>query len=229
MNDVAVQSLHDKRFPNEDRAYREARDDLLRAEMELRRQVERVAAQRRALPPGGGVREDYVFEEGADARPVRLSELFGDKQSLLLYCYMYGPAMERPCPSCSSMLDALDGQVPHITQTVALAVAARSPIARVLAFKAERGWRNLRLISSANNSFHPDYHGETAEGAQRPVMNVFTRFGGQIRHTWSSELAFAPTDPDQDPRHIDLIWPLWNALDFTPQGRGDFQPRLTYG
>ena len=227
MNDVAVQSLHDKRFPNEDRAYREARDDLLRAEMELRRQVERVAAQRRALPPGGGVREDYVFEEGADARPVRLSELFGDKQSLLLYCYMYGPAMERPCPSCSSMLDALDGQVPHITQTVALAVAARSPIARVLAFKAERG--NLRLISSANNSFHPDYHGETAEGAQRPVMNVFTRFGGQIRHTWSSELAFAPTDPDQDPRHIDLIWPLWNALDFTPQGRGDFQPRLTYG
>ena len=229
MNDVAVQSLHDKRFPNEDRAYREARDDLLRAEMELRRQVERVAAQRRALPPGGGVREDYVFEEGADARPVRLSELFGDKQSLLLYCYMYGPAMERPCPSCSSMLDALDGQVPHITQTVALAVAARSPIARVLAFKAERGWRNLRLISSANNSFHPDYHGETAEGAQRPVMNVFTRFGGQIRHTWSSELAFAPTDPDQDPRHIDLIWPRWNALDFTPQGRGDFQPRLTYG
>jgi predicted dithiol-disulfide oxidoreductase (DUF899 family) len=228
MNDVATKSLHDKRFPGEDAAYRKARDELLLAEMELRRHDERVAALRRALPPGGLAR-DYVFEEGDDGRPVKLSELFGDKHSLLLYSYMYGPNMERPCPSCSSMLDGLDGQAPHITQRAALAVVARSPIARVRGAGAERGWRNLRLISSANNGYHRDYHSETADGSQRPIMNVFCRRGGEIRHMWASEMAFAPMDPGQDPRHIDQIWPLWNALDYTPEGRGDFQAKLSYG
>jgi predicted dithiol-disulfide oxidoreductase (DUF899 family) len=228
MHDAASKSLHDKRFPGEDATYRQARDALLLSEMALRRQVEAVAAQRRALPPGGEAPEDYVFEEGDPARPVRLSELFGDKETLLIYCYMYGPAMERPCPMCSSMLDGLDSQALHITQNVALAVTARSPIERILAFKAERGWRNLRLVSSAQNSFHRDYHGETADGAQWPIMNVFTRKGGHIRHTWSSELAFAPSDPGQNQRHIDPIWPLWNALDLAPEGRGDFYARLTY-
>jgi len=227
MNDAATSSLHDKRFPGEDAAYRQARDALLLAEMALRRQDERVAALRRALPPGG-LATDYVFEEGEDGRPVKLSELFGAKQTLLLYSYMYGPTMERPCPSCSSMLDGLDGQAPHITQRVALAVVARSPIARLRAAGAERGWRNLRLISSANNSYHGDYHSETADGAQRPIMNVFSRRGGELRHVWASELAFAPMDPGQDPRHIDQIWPLWNALDYTPEGRGDFHPKLEY-
>jgi predicted dithiol-disulfide oxidoreductase (DUF899 family) len=228
VNDVAVQSLHDKRFPGEDAGYRNARDALLLAEMELRRQDERVAALRRALPPGG-VARDYVFEEAEDGRPVKLSELFGDRQTLLLYSYMYGPDMERPCPSCSSMLDGLDGQAPHITQRVALAVVARSPIARIRAAGAERGWRRLRLISSANNSYHGDYHSETMDGLQRPIMNVFSRRGGELRHVWASELAFAPMDPGQGPRHIDQIWPLWNALDYTPEGRGDFDAKLSYG
>ncbi|HXQ17117.1 MAG TPA: DUF899 family protein [Caulobacteraceae bacterium] len=227
MNDAATSSLHDKRFPGEDAAYRQARDALLLAEMALRRQDERVAALRRALPPGG-LATDYVFEEGEDGRPVKLSELFGAKQTLLLYSYMYGPTMERPCPSCSSMLDGLDGQAPHITQRVALAVVARSPIARLRAAGAERGWCNLHLISSANNSYHGDYHSETADGSQRPIMNVFSRRGGELRHVWASELAFAPMDPGQDPRHIDQIWPLWNALDYTPEGRGDFHPKLEY-
>ena len=50
------------RFPNEDGEYRQARDALLAEEIELKRHMERVAAQRRALPPGGLVPEDYVFE-----------------------------------------------------------------------------------------------------------------------------------------------------------------------
>ena len=228
MNDVVTKPLHDKRFPNEDLAYRRARDELLAAEMELRRQIENVAAQRRALPPGGRTPEDYVFEEGEDARPVRLSELFGDKPTLIFYSFMYGPAMERPCPSCSSILDSLDGQARHINQSAALAVVARSPIARFRAAAAERGWRNVRLVSSANNSYHPDYLSETPDGDQRPILNVFTRRGGEIRHAWASELAFAPKDTGQDPRHVDLIWPLWSFLDFTPDGRGDFRPALDY-
>ena len=230
MTDTVQRTLHDVRFPGESAEYRAARDRLLEAEMALRRQIEAVAAQRRALPPGGPVPENYVFAEGDDARPVRLSELFGDKQTLLLYSYMYGPAMALPCPSCTSMLDGLDGQAPHITQRAALAVVARSPIARIRAFTVPRGWSRLRLLSSADNTYHADYHSETAEGSQRPIMNVFVKGAdGAIRHSWSSELAFAPMDPGQDPRHIDAIWPMWSALDLTPEGRGaDTHPKLNY-
>ncbi len=228
MTDAPTATRTGLSFPNESAAYREARDALLAAEVDLRRRVEAVAAMRRALPPGGAVREDYVFEEGDDARRVRLSELFGLHDTLIAYCYMFGPNMDEPCPSCTSMLDSLDGDVAPIVQNASLAVIARSPIRRVLGFARQRGWRNLRLLSSANNSFHRDYFGETPEGQQRPMMNVFTRKGGTIRHTWGSELAYAPRDPGQDPRHIDLIWPLWGVLDLTPDGRGDFHPRLRY-
>ena len=230
MTDTVQRSIHDVRFPGESAEYRAARDRLLEAEIALRRQTEAVAAQRRALPPGGQVREDYVFAEGDDARPVRLSELFADKSTLVLYSYMYGPAMERPCPSCTSMLDGLDGQAPHITQRVALAVVARSPIARILDFTRERGWQRLRLVSSADNTYHADYYSETAEGSQRPIMNVFVKGpDGVIRHSWASELAFVPSDPGQNPRHIDAIWPMWAALDMTPEGRGaDTNAKLSY-
>ncbi|MFI4935076.1 MAG: DUF899 family protein [Caulobacterales bacterium] len=229
MTATDVASAEETRFPGESQDYRRARNALLAAEVDLRRQVEAVAAQRRALPPGGRLAEDYVFSEGEDGRPVKLSELFGDRDELILYSFMYGPKMEEPCPLCSSMLDALDGQVKHITQRAALAVVARSPIARVRAAGAQRGWRNLRLLSSAQNSYHPDYRGENAQGDQLPMLNVFTRRNGEIRHAYATELIFAPSDPGQDGRPIDMIWPLWNVLDYTPSGRGaDFRPKLDY-
>ena len=120
-------------FPNESSGYRAARDSLLRAETELRKQVAEVAEQRRALPLGGQVKEDYEFSELRDAgriRPVTLSELFGPHDSLFLYSFMFGPQAEQPCPMCTSLLDALNGNAPHITQRVNLAVVARSPIGR---------------------------------------------------------------------------------------------------
>ncbi|HEY2445829.1 MAG TPA: DUF899 family protein [Rhizomicrobium sp.] len=234
-------SLHSIRFPNETAEYREARNELLLAERDLRRQMERVAAQRRALPLGGEVREDYVFEEDANAlaqttnaKPVKLSELFGDKTTLLAYSFMYGPAegrgaMERPCPNCTSILDGLNGQSPHVSQRAALVVIAKSPIARIREFARGRGWSGLRLLSSAGNSYNADYRGENEEGAQRPALNVFTRRDGRIFHSYCTELMLAPSDPGQHPRHVDTIWPLWNLLDLTPEGRGnDWQPRLSY-
>jgi predicted dithiol-disulfide oxidoreductase (DUF899 family) len=174
------------------------------------------------------VPQDYVFHEGADGRAVRLSELFGDKSVLLLYSYMYGPEMARPCPSCTSMLDALDGQVAALSQRVAVAVVAQSPIARILDFAAERGWRHMRLISADGTSYQRDYKGEDDQGQQQPMLNVFEKADGAIRHAWASELLYAPLEPGQDPRHIDMVWPLWNFLDLSPQGRGDFRPSLTY-
>jgi predicted dithiol-disulfide oxidoreductase (DUF899 family) len=227
MSETTDHTLHKIRFPGESAEYRAARDRLLEAEIALRRQIEAVAAQRRALPPGGLIPQDYEF--AGEAGPVKLSELFGDHDVLMLYGFMLGPNMERACPSCTSIIDALDGEMRHIRQRAAIAVVARSPLPRFVAHARDRGWRDSRLLSSANNSFHGDYQAEDAQGRQRPVMNVFRRRGDEIRHVWATELAFTPPDPGQDPRHVDLIWPLWNLLDMSPEGRGDeFRPRLSY-
>ena len=230
-------SMHSVRFPGESGEYRAAREALLRAEAELRRQQEAIAALRRKLPLGGALKEDYVFDESGpdfdDRMPgeqVRLSELFRDgKDSLVLYSFMYGPQMERPCPLCTSILDGLNGSAPHALQRINFAVVAKSPIQRIREFARQRGWRNLRLLSSAHNSYNADYHGETPNGEQIPALNVFVRRQGQIHHFYNTELLYAGSDPGEDPRHVDVIWPLWNLFDLTPEGRGtDWYPRLSY-
>jgi predicted dithiol-disulfide oxidoreductase (DUF899 family) len=230
-------SIHSQRFPGESADYRAARDKLLTAEVNLRRELEKVAAMRRQLPLGGALPQDYEFEEGSadpkdteSMRTVRMSELFvRPEASLVVYSFMYGPNMAKACPSCTSMLDSLDGTAAHATQRINLVVVAKSPIQRIRAYARERGWRNLRLLSSANNTYNRDYHGEGDDGSQWPTLNVFTRDDGAIYHSFCTELLFAPTEPGQDGRHVDLIWPLWNLLDFTPEGRGtDWRPKLEY-
>lgn len=225
-------TLHPERFPGERKAYRAARDKLLRAETDLRRKIETVAALRRKLPLGGAAPEDYEFEEFGDSvgRRVKLSELFAPgKDTLVLYSFMYGPNMAHACPMCTAMLDSLDGAAPHLTQRVNLAVVAKSAIARIREFAQQRGWRHLRLISSAGNSYNRDYRGESAQGAQMPMLNVFVKRRGRIRHAYATELLLAPGDKGQGPRHVDSIWPLWNVFDFTPEGRGtNWHPKLNY-
>ena len=230
-------SLHSIRFPGESRQYRDARNELLEAEMTLRRNIEDVAVLRRALPLGGLLKEDYIFEEGApdlnDAttvRKTRLSELFSpDQDTLVIYSYMFGPQMAAPCVSCTSILDGLNGSAPHVRQRVNLAVVAKSPIARIREIARGRGWKNLRLLSSANNSYNLDYQGENAKGDQTPSLNVFVRRDGNIYHFYNTEMLFAPQESGMDGRHVDSIWPIWNVFDFTPEGRGtDWYPKLSY-
>jgi predicted dithiol-disulfide oxidoreductase (DUF899 family) len=230
--------------------YRAARDRLLAQEIELRRSMESVAAARRKLPPGGVVPEDYIFQGvGPDDVPIdlKLSQLFEPgRDSLVIYSFMFPrdpgdkrpgpptgetallPLEEGPCPSCVALLDQLDGAAEHATQHINLAVVAKSPLARIVTFAEERGWRRLRLLSSAGNTYNRDYLAETASGAQRPMLNVFHRDGATIRHFWGSELFYAPTDPGQDPRHVGTLEPLWNLFDFTPEGRPDWDEQLSY-
>jgi predicted dithiol-disulfide oxidoreductase (DUF899 family) len=224
--------LHAKSFPNESAAYRKKRDALLKAEMGLRREIEKVAALRRKLPAGGRVPEDYLFEEiapGGGTRRVKLSELFGDKETLIVYGFMYGPKLEKACPSCSSIIDALDLESKHIRQRTSLVAVAKSPAERIENLRRERGWRGIRFLSSANNRFNRDYFTEDENGNQQPILNVFVRKNGAIHHFYATELAFVPAEKGQHPRHVDMIWPLWNALDYTPEGRGDWHPKLNYG
>jgi predicted dithiol-disulfide oxidoreductase (DUF899 family) len=239
---------HDTRFPGESAEYRRERKRLLEAEVELRRATESVAAQRRALPPGGVVPDDYRFEK-AGGGEVRFSELFEpDKNTLVIYSFMFprysgdtrpGPAdgatarlplAETPCASCTSILDSLDGAAPHLAQRLNLVVVAKSDPARIGTFAKERGWRHLRLLSSRTNTYNRDYQAESPEGEQIPILNVFVRDGHQFRHSWSTELMFAPRVEGEEARHVDSIWPIWNVLDLTPEGRGtgsDF-PALRY-
>jgi predicted dithiol-disulfide oxidoreductase (DUF899 family) len=231
-------SLHKVRFPGESEQYRKAREELLHAEIDLRRQIEAVAAKRRKLPAGGAVPSDYTFDEWdagrSAARPVRLSELFADgKDTLFLYSHMFIPGkaglpLEQGCPSCTSIIDTMDGAVPHITQRINFAVVAKAPIEQFRAHAKSRGWRHARLLSSANNTYNHDYHAEGPDG-QDPMATVFTRRDGKIRHFWSSELYLVPTDPGEDMRHVDFMWPLWSVLDRSPEGRGaDWRPELEY-
>jgi predicted dithiol-disulfide oxidoreductase (DUF899 family) len=238
-------------FPGESADYRAARTDLLRQEVELRHAMESVAAARRALPPGGPVPQDYVFQGlGADGEPadVRLSELFSPgNDSLAVYHYMFprdpgddraGPTSgqsalltlaEGPCPSCTALLDQFEGTIEHLSPHMDLVVVAKAPLPRLVTFAEERGWRRLRLLSCGGTTFSRDYHAETPEGNPVPMMNVFHREGGQIRHFWGSELFYEPTEPGQDPRHVGTIEPVWNIFDLTPHGRGpDWDEQLDY-
>lgn len=239
------------RFPGESAEYRAARDVLNEREIELRRATEAVAAARRELPPGGVVPEDYVFQgTGPNGAPkdVRLSELFAAGiDSLAIYSFMFpraasdkrpGPEAgstallkleDGPCPSCVALLDQLEGAAEHVSQRLNFAAVAKAPLPRLLAFAEERGWRRLRLLSSAGNNYNRDYFGETADGSQMPMLNVFHRDGGVIRHFWGSELLYAPSDPGQDPRHVNTVEPLWNLFDLIPEGRGsDWDEQLSY-
>jgi predicted dithiol-disulfide oxidoreductase (DUF899 family) len=215
------------RFPNESQEYRRAREALLAEEIDLRRHIERVAEQRRALPPGGKVTKDYRFE--GERGPSSFVDLFGDKQTLVVYSYMFGPQRERPCPMCTSLLSAWDGEARDVEQRVALAVIARSSIERLVAFKKERGWRGLKLYSDASGEFSRDYHALTPEGGDDAAFNVFTRRDGTIRHFWSGEMGFSTADQGQDPRGAPDLMPIWTILDSTPEGRGsDWYPKLDY-
>ncbi|MEU0505127.1 DUF899 family protein [Nocardia sp. NPDC005998] len=230
-------------FPNESREYREARDALLEREIELRRQMEAVVAQRRSLPPGGEVPEDYVFDRIGDdgaGTTVRMSELFGDSDTLMLYHYMFPrhpmddrprptrgifselPTAEGPCPSCTALIDTWDGTTPHFDDLGGnLAIVAKAPIERVAAFAQDRGWRNTRLLSAAHCNFRRDYGGDGADGHPVPLLTVFKLWpDSTIRLHWASELMFAPPDgPGQAPRHPDTVEPLWTLFDLATMPR----------
>lgn len=216
------------RFPNETAEYRRARTALLAEEIELRRHLERVAAQRRALPPGGEVRKIYKFQ--GEKGPVSFADLFGDKQTLVVYSFMYGPQRERPCPMCTSLLSSWDGEAQDIEQNVALAVIAQAPIEKLVAFKKERGWRNLKLYADTSREYSKDYFANTPEYDDTAAFNVFTRRDGTIRHFYGGEMGFETADPGQDPRGAPDLMPLWIVLDATPEGRkADWYPSLKYG
>jgi predicted dithiol-disulfide oxidoreductase (DUF899 family) len=218
-------------FPNESAEYRAARNALLIEEIKLRRQLEHVAAHRRALPPGGEIPQDFVF--AAETGPVPLSTLFGsplfgNKDTLMIYSMMFGPQRKSPCPSCTSFLTSFNGTAVNLRERVAIAVTARSPIERLKEYKQQRGLANLPFLSDTSGDYTRTY--VNAEDADVPGFSVFTRYNGTIRHFYSSEMSGEMADPGQDPRGAPDLDPLWSMLDWAPEGRGtNWYPKLDYG
>jgi len=238
--------MSELKFPNETAEYRKARNSLLVEEIALRQQIERVAQQRRALPPGGEVLQDYIFERiGENGMPEKaeMSKLFGRHDTLILYSFMYGPDRERPCPMCTQLMDSVNGAVRHVSQRAAVYAVAKSPLARLVAWTHQRGWDHLRFLSTAGNSYTADYHGDSSKVPAKiremrggkadevwddTIFNVFRLDNGTVRHFWASELSWAPSEPGQNHRSGDSVSALYGLLDMTPEGRGQFLTKLTY-
>jgi predicted dithiol-disulfide oxidoreductase (DUF899 family) len=210
--------MSERRFPNESKEYRTARDALLKDEQDLIDKVKSVAAKRRMLPLGGELKEDYVFEWAVDGKvgqSVKFSELFGDKNSLLLYSFMFGPNWDKPCPSCTSLVDAFDRAWYSVSRDAAFAAIAKAPPKKINEWAKERDWSQIPLVSGAKSSFQVDYkcQEENDDDMQWPVMHAFTKRDGKLFHFWATETMA---------NHVDTVWPYWNLMDFTPNGRPDY-------
>ncbi|HJY63608.1 MAG TPA: DUF899 family protein, partial [Ignavibacteria bacterium] len=225
-----MNKYHDKTFPNESSEYREARNRLLEAEINLRRQTEEVADLRRNLPLGGVLKEDYVFDEldlEGKIKKTKLSELFsGEKNTLIIYSFMYGPNEKSPCVMCNSIIDGLNGMIFHANQRTNFVMTAKAPINKINDWGKSRDWKNVRILSSFNNTYNTDYFGEDEKGFQLPMLNVFQKTAKGITHFYGTELLYTSAIEGQNSRHVDSIWPLWNLFDLIPEGRGtDWYPR----
>jgi predicted dithiol-disulfide oxidoreductase (DUF899 family) len=209
--------MSEQRYPNESQEYRAARDALLKDEQELVERKKALAEKRRKLPLGGALKEDYVFQRANDGKVgqrVKFSELFGDKPTLILYSFMFGPNWDKPCPSCTSLMDGFDRSAYQVTRDAAFAGIAKAQPERIDKWAKERGWSQIDLLSGHGSPFQADYKCQEPnnDDMQWPVMLVFTKKDGKIFHFWATELPH---------NHVDTVWPYWNLMDFTPHGRPD--------
>jgi predicted dithiol-disulfide oxidoreductase (DUF899 family) len=215
-------------FPGASAEYDAARQALLAEEIEFRRHLTRLVAQRRALPPGPVITKNYRFtdEQGFE---VGLRDLFGDKDTLVTYFWMYGPQRNRPCPMCTNWLGAVNGNAADIKQRVALKILGRSSVERQYAFAQQRGWRDLNFVQTLGDDYARDLGILLPDGSEYPALIVFKRDADQVRRFWASEMRQEMADPGQDPRDAPDVAALWSVLDLTPEGRGvDWYPKLQY-
>lgn len=217
------------RFANESAAYAKAREALLAEELEVRRHLGRLARQNRELPQGPEMPETWKFV-GMNGGEVGLAEMFGPRDTLVLYHWMYGPERNRPCPMCTNLLGPLAANAADLRQRVALAVVSRSKVERMIAFGIERGWRDLPYYQAVGDDFSLAIGGlDAPKGSEMPVLMVLRKAEGKVRLHWMGETTTEMADPGEDPRGAVDLAPLWNVLDLTPAGRDPkWYPRLSY-
>lgn len=215
---AALAATRNPVFPGESEEYAEAREQLLASEIEARRVLTRLAAQRKALPPGPLVDRDYRFRD-ADGRELGLIDLFGACDTLITYFWMYGPEREAPCPMCADTLAGMNGVARNVAQRAALKVIGRSPVPRQQEFARSRGWDDLEFVQTVDDEYARDTQALAANGDEYPSFIVYRREGDRVRVFYAAEMPAGAAD----------LSPLWNILDHTPEGRGtDWHPKLDY-
>jgi predicted dithiol-disulfide oxidoreductase (DUF899 family) len=209
--------------------YIAARNTLLKAEWELRDQLERVAEMRRKLPTGAQMKS-YTFQEGPEditqSGPIKnttLADLAADGRSVVVWHMMFSPDAEEPCSMCAMVVDGINATAPHLQQHVNLGIIGKAPIEKLRSYAAKRGWDKVRFLSSSENDFNADMHLEHPawfpDADQMPGMSVFKKGDdGVVRHVYTVGAHFDP----RTERGADLMSPVWSVLDIIPEGRGNW-------
>jgi len=226
--------LRQTNLSNESEEYLLKREELRRAETDLRKERERVPELRRKLPQGPAV-GDYVFEEvsakldagDTPVRKTRLSELFTNPdRSVVIYHLMFGKKQTKPCPMCTAWIDGFNGVAHHLAENLDLAIVSAADLPSLRNHARKRGWNRLRLLSAGSSTFKYDLGSEDKEGNQDSAISAFTRDSdGTIRHSYTGHPWLAT---DVTERGIDELTPIWNVMDLTRQGRGAFYAKLEY-
>jgi predicted dithiol-disulfide oxidoreductase (DUF899 family) len=130
-----------------------AREELLAREKEHTRLSDELARQRRELP-WVKIEKDYRLDTDDGEQP--LAELFNGRSQLLVHHFMFGPSYDAGCPTCSSMVDGIDGLLPHLhARDVTFILVSDAPIAKLQAYKRRMGW-SIPWASSAHSDFNAD-------------------------------------------------------------------------
>lgn len=203
-----------------------ARKQLLAKEKELTRRRDELAAERRALP-WVRVDERYTFEGPRGAQS--LSELFAGRSQLIVYHFMLGPGWQEGCPSCSLLVDHIDGAHLHLgARDVTLTLVSRAPYAEIARFRERMGW-SVPWVSSHDSEFNRDFHvsfskEQLAAGSfdynyapssfpseEAPGISVFSKApDGAIFHTYSTYA-----------RGGEPLIGAYYLLDMVPRGRDE--------
>jgi len=223
---VVLQAVPVVRWPADaSEEYIQAREELRRNEIELDAHIQRVAAQRHALPLGAKMRE-YAFREGprdlSVDEPVdetRLADLVPDDRSLVVYHMMFSPQDDEACPMCSTWVDGLYGVSHHLRQRADFVVISKAPLPKLRNWARHRGWDGLRILSSYGTNFNPEIGSEDEQGNQQPLMSVFVKRDGLVRHVYSGGAYLDPAVPE---RGMDLCCSVWHVWDLIPEGRADW-------
>lgn len=234
VNEMINGTLRQTNLMNESDEYLAKREELRVAELESMRQRERVAELRRHLPQGAAI-QDYVFDEGPPSldagdtpvRKVRLSELFTRaNRTVVVYHFMYGKKNTNPCPMCTLIIDGWNGVAHHMAQNLDVVIVAAADPALLRAHARRHGWDRLRLLSCGANTFKYDLGSEDLEGNQDSTVSVFTKDNaGTVRHFYTAHPSMSENVKE---RGLDLLCPVYNVLDFTPQGRGNWYASFNY-
>ena len=157
-----------------------AREKLLLREKEHTRLGDELARERRELP-WVPVDKEYRFDTDDGEKP--LAELFDGRSQLLVYHFMFGPSYEAGCPTCSSMVDGIDGLVPHLhARDVTFILVSQAPLEKLQAYRRRMGW-SIPWVSAAHGDFNVDLGFSSSEEQTRewaePVLDQMPPIAGR--------------------------------------------------